>query len=165
MLKITVDDTALQRMLAKAKVELGNTRPLMAGISNLMLEAVEDSFDKETDPNTGQRWRELSPITKAQRAKSGRTGKILQVSGALASSISASYGNDYAIVGTNKIYAPVHQFGARIRAKNKRALSFGGALRHSVTIPARPFLGISRQTQDEINDMASNWASEIIGKI
>ena len=54
MLKITVDDTALQKALAKAKIKLGNTKPLMAGIANLMLEAVEESFDKETDPKTGR---------------------------------------------------------------------------------------------------------------
>ena len=54
MLKITVDDTALQKVLTKAKIKLGNTKPLMAGIANLMLEAVEESFDKETDPKTGR---------------------------------------------------------------------------------------------------------------
>lgn len=162
MLKITVDDTELQKALTKAKTKLGNTKPLMAGIANLMLEAVEESFDKETDPNTGQKWKPLSPLTKEQRSKRGHDGKILQVSGALASSISSSYDDSRAVVGTNKVYAPVHQFGAVIRTKRKRALAFGGVTRSSVTIPARPFLGISRQTQDEINDLIEVWAANAI---
>lgn len=162
MLKITVDDTELQKALTKAKAKLGSTKPLTAGIASLMLEAVEESFDKETDPNTGQKWKPLSPLTKEQRSKRGHDGKILQVSGALASSISSSYGDNHAVVGTNKVYAPVHQFGAVIRAKHKRALSFGGVMRSSVTIPARPFLGISQQTQDEINNLIEAWAANAI---
>lgn len=56
--------------------------------------------------------------------------------------------------GSNKVYAPVHQFGATIRPKNGRALSFemGGRhfLRQSVTIPARPFLGLTTEDRDDI---------------
>lgn len=162
MLKITVDDTELQKALTKAKTNLGNAKPLMAGIANLMLEAVEENFDKETDPNIGQKWQKLSPLTKEQRSKRRHDGKILQVSGALASSIASSYGDNHATVGTNKVYAPVHQFGAVIRPKRKRALAFGGVMRSSVTIPARPFLGISRQTQGEINDLIEAWATNAI---
>ena len=51
------------------------------------------------------------------------------------------------VIGSNKIYAAVHQFGATITPKSGQYLTFwmGGRLvkARSVTIPARPYLGIS----------------------
>ncbi|HYW76729.1 MAG TPA: phage virion morphogenesis protein [Gammaproteobacteria bacterium] len=47
-------------------------------------------------------------------------------------------------VGTNLIYAPVHEFGATIRAKRAKYLRFkvGGqwVMKEQVTIPARPYM-------------------------
>lgn len=52
-------------------------------------------------------------------------------------------------IGSPEPYAAVHQFGATIRPKNKRALHFrvgsngGWVTTRSVTIPPRPYLGVS----------------------
>jgi phage gpG-like protein len=57
-------------------------------------------------------------------------------------------------VGTNVIYAAIHQFGGTIRPKSKRALRFrmGGRLftLSKVSIPARPFLGLTPADRAEI---------------
>ncbi len=73
-----------------------------------------------------------------------------------------SYGDGAgAVVGTNTIYAGTHQFGARrtIRAESPKGLRFkvsGGKWvtkkKVKVNIPARPFLGISKEDQEEIRD-------------
>ncbi|MFN3395892.1 MAG: phage virion morphogenesis protein [Thermodesulfovibrionales bacterium] len=41
------------------------------------------------------------------------SGKTLQDTGSLAASISRRYNNSSAVVGTNKKYAAIHQFGFR----------------------------------------------------
>lgn len=156
MIRVEVTDAPVRTALRQLQERMANMRPLMANIANLMLEAVEDNFEKETDPNTGRKWAELAESTKCQRAETGRNGRILQVSGSLAASISPSYGDDFASVGTNKIYAAVHQFGSRpykIKPRNKKALAFGEIVVKSVNhpgVPARPFLGLNQQAKDDI---------------
>ena len=81
-------------------------------------------------------------------------------------------------VGSNRIYAAVHQFGAVITAKNAPALAFrlgfatgkrGGmqaAFVHvqSVRIPQRPYLGFGPNDQRAVMDVlgvfvARSWAA------
>lgn len=163
MIKVELNDNVIRQALAQAQERVTNLRPLMAGISNLMLEATEDNFSKERNPETGQRWPELAASTQQQRASTGRGGKMLQVTGLLASSIQPNFGDDWAEVGTNKAYAPVHQFGSKsytIRPRNKRALAFGGIVRKKVNhpgVPARPFLGLSAQHKTDIIEAVTNY--------
>lgn len=56
----------------------------------------------------------------------------------MAQSITSEYGDDYAIVGTNKVYAAIHQFGGNAGRKKK------------VKIPARPYLNLGDDAVDEI---------------
>jgi phage virion morphogenesis protein len=64
-------------------------------------------------------------------------------------------------VGTNVLYAGVHQFGATIAAKSAPYLHFkaGGrwAKKKSVTIPARPFLGVDDEDEAEILAIAGDY--------
>ena len=163
MIKIELDDDSVRQALVQAQSRATNLRPLMAGLANKLLEATEDNFAKERNPETGQRWPELAPSTRQQRAAIGRDGKMLQVSGLLASSIQPNFGDDYAKVGTNKAYAPVHQFGSgpyTIRPRHKQALAFGGIMRKKVNhpgVPARPFLGLSAQHKADIVEAITNY--------
>ena len=164
MIKIELDDAGIRQALMQAQSRVTNLRPLMAGIANKMLEAVEDNFAREQNPETGQRWPELAASTQRQRAATGRGGKMLQVSGLLASSIQPNFGDDYAEVGTNKAYAPVHQFGSgpyTIRPRHKQALAFGGGIiRKKVNhpgVPARPFFGLSPQHKADLIDAITNY--------
>lgn len=66
------------------------------------------------------------------------------------------------IVGSNLKYAPVHQYGAVIQAKNKPYLVFksptGAVVRKkSVTIPARPFLVILPFFARDLEKMAQEF--------
>lgn len=81
--------------------------------------------------------------------------KTLTVDAHLRDSISRSSGRDYAEWGANRIYAAIHQFGGTIKPKRASALRFrlaNGAFvsTKSVTIPARPFLGISPDDESDI---------------
>ena len=89
--------------------------------------------------------------TRAARAKKGKDdGKMLQVTGRLASSITTAHTSNTAQIGTNFIYAAIHQFGGQtaphtIAAKYAKALAWPGGFAKKVNhpgskIPARPFL-------------------------
>ncbi len=72
--------------------------------------------------------------------------KTLIKTALLRNSFHAASGSDFAAVGTDALYAPVHQFGATIQAKTSRGLRFqiGGRwiTKRLVKIPARPMLPV-----------------------
>jgi len=125
----------VQKKLEKM-VELAvDRRKIMRIIAGLMKHAVEENFEKEGRP----KWPPLSPVTiKARQMKGYWPGKILQQTGGLASSISSYSDNDKAVVGTNVVYAAIHQFGGK-----------AGKLR-KVNIPARPYLQLTDEDMEEI---------------
>ena len=66
----------------------------------------------------------------SERKKGYWPGRILQRRGELAASITSKYDENSAVVGTNKIYAAIHQFGGNAGRGEK------------VQIPASPFLQV-----------------------
>ncbi|OIV46738.1 phage virion morphogenesis protein [Sodalis sp. TME1] len=136
---ITVPDT-LRQALERLAQSLRHRQPLMRALSEDLYDAVMENFEQEGRP----RW---LPIDRA--------GKILQQSGRLAASIDSDADNDQAVVGTNVVYARIHQQGGTtrphvIRPRYKKALAFNGRVVKRVnhpgsTIPARPFLSLTDQ--------------------
>ena len=170
---IKINTDALENTVETLQHRLSHMRPVMTGISLLMLEVVEDAFANERDPVTGTPWQPLKPATQQQRARHGHAGKILQVTGSLAASIQAESGDDYALVGTNKSYAAVHQFGfsgsQSVSAHSRQVTkAFGKRLPNAVHqavkahsrqqhIPARPFLGMSQSDEQRIKDKVQDY--------
>jgi len=125
-IQIKIDDAELQNVLGKLILKTQNLGPLMKNISGIMMDSVEENFEKEGRPD---KWQELAKSTIKQRKKKGHwPGRILQVRGELTSSITSYYDSDSAVVGTNKVYAAIHQFGGDAGRGKK------------VKIPARPYL-------------------------
>lgn len=94
----------------------------------------------------------------------GKAGQPLVDKGILRRSIVAVANSTGVEVGTSLIYAPPHQFGAKIRPRTRPFLVFpgpGGELIFSkgVTIPARPFMPINVAGQ---LDLPPTWAQNII---
>ena len=108
---------------------------LLDGIGEALVTNVDNRFDEGKAPD-GTSW---TPVK--------RGGTPLVKSGLLRDSITYETGRNTVTVGTNRIDAAVHQFGATIKPKKKKALAFtvGGTVvfAKSVTIPARPYLGIN----------------------
>lgn len=133
-IEIKIDDKEIQKLLKKLISKTENLRPLMRNIAGIMLDSVEENFEKEGRPD---KWQGLAKPTIKQRTKKGYwPGRILQVRGELASSITSKFDENSAVVGTNKVYAAIHQLGGKA-GRNKK-----------VKIPARPYLLIS---DSEIN--------------
>ena len=110
-------------------------------------------FEAQAGPG-GQRWK-----------PTWRGGQILTLSARLLGSITYQVeGKDSVRVGSNVIYAGVHQFGATIKAKAAAFLQFrtaaGWVRARQVEIPARPFLGVDSDDEAEIGRIVTDWLAE-----
>lgn len=151
--RIEVDDKALRGALAQlAGLGADMTRPLRE-IGGYLVSETNLRFEAERGPG-GLPWK-----------KSGRAlaqgGQTLNLSGDLKRSITMRVGARELTVGTKLRYAAIHQFGGTIRAKTSKGLRFrlpwlkgsgdnGWRRVQSVTLPARPFLGVDATDRDEI---------------
>ncbi|MFC5423710.1 phage virion morphogenesis protein [Bosea eneae] len=139
--------------------------PITRAIGTGLVTSTQDRFDDEVAPD-GSAWSPLNPLY-----ASGKRGPgILRESGmrgGLQGSITYRAGRADVQVGSNKIYAGVHQGGAVITAKNGPFLVFsmGGKTvkTPSVTIPARPFVGISSDDQVMILDVIEGGLARALG--
>lgn len=130
--------TVLQ-MLTSLMERLDDLSEPMNDIAAVLESATEGAFEAEADPVTGQAWASLSDAyLKANPKRQG--GKILQASaGGLAASVAADSGDFWAAIGSNKIYAAIHQFGG---TDDMPAGPAG--------IPARQYFGVSREDEQSI---------------
>lgn len=64
-------------------------------------------------------------------------------------------------VGTNVRYGAIHQFGGRVEAKTDKGLRFRVAgqwiRKAAVTIPARPYLGLSDDDESDLVAIVDDW--------
>ena len=135
-IEIKIDNKDVERNLLELAQKGENLRPLMKNIAGIFASATEENFKNEGRPD---KWTELSEATKKQRTKQKKwPGQILQVSGQLATSISTSYDENSAVIGSNKVYAAIHQLGGHA-GKNKK-----------IEIPARPYLKLADNDYSEI---------------
>lgn len=140
----------LQRALAKA-----DHKPLLQLIAGALRESATLRFHQGKAPD-GSHWK------KSRRAlETG--GQTLILEGRLRDSLAARVNAKSLEVGTNVVYGGIHQFGGIIRPKKGRALAVPGVgFRSSVTMPARPYLGISADDEAEIKDITETWLRKLV---
>lgn len=174
---LTLEDAEINAALDRVSEAGGDTDALMAEIGAAMLMSVQRRFERETGPG-GEPWPRHAPRTAKARAKrkSRRNGavtpKLLRESNRLYASISSETSENSAAVGTNLIYAAIHQTGGAItqysHSRKVRFRTVAGRLRfarkahkraferpvtfgtRTIVIPARPYLGFSDQDRTEI---------------
>lgn len=147
---ITFDDKQVRQRLTRLLLAGTDMSAAMRKISNHLQASAERNFERQADPATGAPWTPLSKTTVARRKKIGKgPTPILEQSGDLQRSLTAEHGKDYAIAGTNLIYAATHQFGAKKGQFTKKVgqpIPWGD-------IPARPFLGVRDQERKQIRNV------------
>ncbi|EEP68044.1 phage virion morphogenesis protein [Kingella oralis] len=79
-----------------------------------------------------------------------RSGIPLNDTGALRQSIDELSDNDTALVGTNMVYAAIHQFGGWAGRNRK------------VYIPARPFLQLTNEDKQDLMDDVQDYFASLI---
>lgn len=141
-IEIKIDNKELNQVLDKLFEKTTDLKPLMKNIAGTMADAVEENFKQEGRPE----WEKLKGSTIKLRTQKGYwPGKILQMRGDLAASITSDYDESSAIVGSNKEYARIHQLGGNA-GKNKK-----------VEIPARPYLNLEEKDLDKILKLTSDY--------
>lgn len=138
----------LQKMRSYSEID---RKGLNAALAETARESTLERFRQSRDPE-GRRWK-----TSIRAATTG--GRTLIDSSQLRNSIKSYYDEKGFAVGTNVKHGATHQFGDKgrtIRAKTTKGLRFqvGGRWvtkkQVKVTIPARPFLGLSSGDMEEI---------------
>lgn len=148
----TSGDDLVQKSFNKL-TDPARRRQLMDAIGAFGVSSTQQRFIDQSDPE-GNKWPESG------RART-QGGKTLLDTGRLLQSITHEAGDDQAAWGTNVVYAAIHHFGGIIRAKRAKKLAFQGingfAIVSQVTMPARPYLGLSLSDQNGIRDIAEDW--------
>lgn len=145
-------DDAIQASIQRLQ-ELGtDMAPITRGIAAVLASEADDAFQKEAAPTTGEKWQQLTPNYAAQLAARGLTGKMLNRSmGGLAMSLTTDFDAVSAAIGSNKVYAAIHQFGGTPDMPNAPA-----------AIPARPYMGLSQNGISDIIDIINITLSNAI---
>lgn len=129
------------KAIANASKKLSNTRLLMGSIGEALVAGTVRRFVDEKDPQ-GNSW---EPSGRA----SAEGGKTLTDTGRLRSSIDYAATPSKVMVGSNIIYARIHQLGGK------------AGKGHKVKIPARPYLGISQTDMDEVRAIMSDFITGV----
>jgi phage virion morphogenesis protein len=133
-ISVKMDDGGTKVYIAGVGDRLKNMIPALKQIGEYMLIATEGRFSKEQSPQ-GVKWAPLKPST----LKKKKGPKILTESGILRGTIRWQLqGANAVAIGTDRPYGRIHQLGGK------------AGRGHKATIPARPYLGISRADGDEI---------------
>ncbi|MDH4229965.1 MAG: phage virion morphogenesis protein [Nitrospirota bacterium] len=155
-----VDDAAVLAALRRVADLGADATPIMRGLATIGENSTRERFTTQTAPD-GTRW---TPSLRA-RLIGGRT---LTHRGHLGNSITSDSARTWAEWGTNMVYGAIHQTGGVIRPKSASALRFrlaNGSWRtaRQVTIPSRPFLGISDADRTDMLDYITSKIERALG--
>ena len=145
---------AVREKLREISSRVSNLRPVMKAIGDRVVEQTKRRFEAGGPAPAGTPW-------KPPKTPNPKRIRTLTVSGQLRDSIRFQLiGDNEVAIGTNKVYAAIHQLGGRTAAsvilpRRKRALKTPYGLFKKVNhpgsvIPARPFLGLSAANSNEI---------------
>lgn len=156
---------AVEKKLEEVKFLFGNIKPVLSLIGNLIQNKASQAFESEKSAS-GEKWKPNSLRTihasygRRTHSKKGKpmkgflkhasSKKILQNTGHLATSITYTVNEESVVIGTNKEYAAIHQFGGKTGRGKK------------VNIYARPFLplegkSLEKGTTKEVLGMIRGW--------
>lgn len=158
--KIEVDDAGAKAALRRLADAGGDLKPALQAMGAELLKNTQLRFQAQRSP-TGVPWKKV-------KYEPGK-GTILHrtAGGLFDTTIFRVTRNNTVEVGTNKVYGPVHQFGATILPKTKKRLKFripGGGFRSAskVTIPARPFLGFTDDDREGVRAVIANHLRRVL---
>lgn len=136
---VVIDVKRLQRVFLELQAMGGNGKDITRSVANSLLSSTEMAFEQEKAPD-GDKWRSWSDPWRDWRTKHGYVpGKILTLRGDLARSVTPYYGDTWAMIGSNKPYAAIHQWGG-----------LPGMPPGPAAIQARPYMGFDKVAEKEI---------------
>lgn len=145
---VTIEDDGIRDALTRLLGLTANLQPVFDEIGSMLLASTEQRFEDETGPD-GKAWEPHSPATVLQR---GAGAPILRDQGHLYQSLTYHASRLQAEVGTNRAYARIHQLGGEAGRGRQ------------VTIPARPYLGISDEDRTEIGAILNDHLERAVAR-
>jgi phage virion morphogenesis protein len=146
-LSLSFDDAAFQRAMGELAARGTRLKPLLYELAFELERSTKDRFDREEDPD-GVPWVDLRPATWARK----RSSKKLEERGFLKGGIGVGDVTDeYADVVADREYAAIHQEGGT------PDMAPGPA-----AIPARPYMGVSRDDADMILRAAQAYLEDAL---
>lgn len=152
--------------LAKLDAAGRSLRPALEEIGAALLLSTQQRFERQAGPD-GAAWRPLAAATLERRAgkrarrKDGSLtaaarrrisgAQILRDSGRLYQSLTYRAGEREVKVGSNVVYAAIHQLGGNAGRGRK------------VRLPARPYLGLDDGDRREIEAILAEHVARVIG--
>lgn len=155
---ITIDVSGFDQIEAfLARLNPFQAETLLESLARLIRESVRERILAGGPAPDGSAW---APN------REGRT-PILHRSGALARSIDYAVSGLQAVIGSGLVYAAIHHYGGTIVPKSASALVFsvGGRLFRvkKVTMPARPYVGLSGDDRAELIQAAVLYIRRLFG--
>ena len=169
---VTAKDEQVQQMLQQLSERMRNLKPAMKEIGEIVRTSIERNFAAQGRP---EKWLE------SQRVKR-KGGQTLSLTGRLRRSFTVKAESDSVAVGTNVVYAAIHQLGGTIKqgarselftrnryvrgekkgqfkkgTKAGRGLTFKGS---EGAIPARPFLMVQDEDWSAINNAVNRYLAQ-----
>lgn len=164
---VKVDSSAIQALMGGVLAVTRDLSKPMREIGALLVKSAQDNFQASTGPD-GTAW---TPSARARK----EGGKTLIKTGRLLASVNFQAGPQSVEVGSNAVYAAIHQLGGEIKRKagvlahrgpkdnrflsHKKALLRARAVRvtfhgaYVITMPARPYLGFKDKDWGKIRDI------------
>lgn len=177
-----LDYEALATALERLQHVGGNMKLVYKDIGEYLEQSTKARFDAEVDPD-GRPWEPLAQAT----LKRKRANTILQEKGYLKGLIRYKETSDKLLVGSDRVYAAIHQFGGKVdmparsqqvyfkrnrdgsvgnRFTSKRRSDFAqwaSMAAYSIEIPARPFLGLSLADRAKILSILLKHIEQALG--
>lgn len=175
--EVGVDDRQFQAAMVELLARGRALEPAFKSIGEMMLRSTDQRFRDQVDQE-GAPWLPISAAWRDEKQRRGHIQKILQMRGRLRGSVTYKASNDRVAVGSNVIYAAIHQLGGDINQPERtQVLAFqgpatkpgrfisrakAGKAKKAVTIriatikartismPARPYLGLSADDRERV---------------
>lgn len=165
MITVVIEDSEVRRLLADAERRAKDMAPAWHTAGEILMDRVERNFSGEV-AGTGERWEPLAYSTLVGRvtehgklwtkrgkltAHAGRVlsgHRILVQSGALKGSITFRAYKDRVEIGSNKVYAAIHQFGGMAGRGRK------------TKIPARTYVTVDEPDIRAIEKALSDYVTQ-----
>lgn len=154
-LKIDFNYGFADKYLSHILRNVSDTRPILADIGELLTETTKRRFSTSTAPD-GSKWERNSQVTidryvglfktkKASRAASKKP--LIGETKSLMTTIDYQFGPGFVRIGSPMVYSAMQQIGGT-RAQHSHLWG---------DIPARPFLGLSKDDREGIIDIVHSY--------
>lgn len=112
MITVKITDNGVKEAMASLSRRMADPSPIMQAIAEALATQTAENFITESGPLG--KWPPLKSPRKKRAGQRDQTAQLLQDSGRLRNSITATGIGNTAVVGTNVVYAAIHQFGGQI---------------------------------------------------